>query len=111
MRYAITFIVAVIFCFLVDIHAAYAYDGWEVQLQPQTIDFDLDGNAGIMVAIYDAGELAQFENQWLHAAIIDPATGTGVDFDLWLTVWIGVCASPCYVTVEFITKNVNWITK
>lgn len=112
MRYAITFIVAVVFCFLLDVSKVHAEEWHRAGLTAVAMSVDLNDNTGVMIASWNGDyPLEIYENKWLDFTLEDNAAGKLAQFEMWLTVWEGVCTPPCEMKVEFIMRNVTLITK
>jgi len=120
MRYAITFIVAVVACFLIEVSNVRAVEPLPVTgetwtragLQPLEMRLDLEQNTGVMLVAWSGDyPLEAYENRWLQFSLYDHGAGSSVSFDMWLATWVGVCDAPCKIEVDFIIRNVNVVTE
>jgi len=86
--------------------------GNEDDLDILHIQLNVDENNGIMIVSW-AGDvpLSAYENKWLAYPARDPDTGAAVSIEIWIATWYGVCKRPCEMEVDFVTRNVNYITK
>jgi thymidylate synthase len=56
--------------------------------------------------------LSEYEGRWIYYAVEDKSTGRGITFEFWPVVWVNAsCEPPCTIQMDFILRNVNWITK
>jgi len=103
---------AILFAIIIGaagIDAAYADGIAGLHIHKLTVDRKTNEGRAI-ITWSGVWPLESYENRWLPYHIV---TGNSdISFQWWVKLWRGTCSEPpCTMYVEFVTRNVNAVTK
>jgi hypothetical protein len=80
-------------------------------LHVHKLQVDRKANTGRAIVTWNGVyPLSHYENRWLLYSI--STANADISFHGWIKQWYGTCKEPpCRMHIEFVTKNVNVVTK